>query len=1209
MVKPRVFPIPLLAAMVLTICMAPLFGQEFRATISGHVFDGSGAAVAGAQIQATNVASNESTNARSDTSGVYTLPFLRPGVYRITVRNDGFKTFVRDNINAQVGQIVGLDITLEVGAITETVEVTSEVALLETQTASRSGIVNTKQVTELPLNSRNPFMLGAMMSGVTFRGAAIWQRPFDNGAIAEWSVNGGRQSNNEFLMDGAPNNAQAGSNNIAYVPIVDAVQEFSVQQNSYDAQYGKTGGGVFNVVLKSGTPQFHATGWWFLRRKALDANTFQNNAVGVERPDHTLDQYGFQLDGPIYFPKLLKKDGPVKLFYMGSFENYRENWPQFLRNSYPEMDMRGGDFSKLVNAANQQVRIYDPMTASFAPNGDPIRTQFANNRIPTSRINPVAAAVTGYMPQPNAVTSGVGYARQNVLDPEYAAKDKFYNLILKFDWQFGQNHRAYIRHASNDRTEDRCTNGICDGPGQEGQQPFQRINDAYVADWVWTITPTTLLNVRASHNRFIEKGLGRANEGFDLTSLGLPSSLISTIPGPAYFGRWEFRDSGNNVVYSNMGRDQGINITNNYNLMTNLTKIVGGHTMKMGMDLRRIHFIQQNSGHILRFQTRGNWTQRLWNQTEPDSGDPFADFLLGLSNATESSSNYPVYPFFQQWYFSPYFQDDWKVSRKLTLNLGLRWDFNQAPTEKYDRLNRGLDTQIASPAASQISPAMLALYPQLANMKGGLRFAGVDGNPRYAANNDMNNFQPRIGAAYALNEKTVLRGGYGLFFMNPNNDSLLTTGFSTTTPLLVSLDDNRTPIPNLLSNPYPNGINQPAGSSLGAATFLGRNTNWFNPDFRIPKVHQFSFGFQRQITQTSTLELTYVGSRTIGANDERNSNNPSPEFRKLCNLWEGGDPAYCNAGVPNPFQGVESFRGTPFYTANTISRLQLNRAFPQFNGDMLERGLNTSKIWYNSLQFNFNQRVGSDLTLLWNYTFSKMVERWGYNDPVNNVNRQGLYFNDRPHYFKFNTVYELPIGKGKKWGGSAPKIVDLVAGGWTVSTYTQFSSGEPNDLPSGAVPLKDPRTLGGDWDGNVNWNDHQVVGWNPCVLRQFNDGSITPQAYSIARGCSPTDHSQYAWIIPADHTPRMTPSRSGQIRKQSLFNMDMSIAKSFQVTERLRFQLRGEAFNLTNYYFFGRDNNFNTDPNSPNFGTQFPSQAWIGNGYPRQVQIGFKAYW
>jgi len=242
------------------------YAQEFRATLSGRVFDRTGAAVPSAKVEATNVATNESTTATTDVSGTYTIPFLRPGPYKLTVTAAGLKTFSRENIVLQVGQIAGIDVTLEVGEVAERIEVAAEAALLETQTASRSGIVNTVQVTELPLNARNPFMLGAMMPGVIWRGNAIWTRPFDNGAIAEWVVNGGSQRDNEFLLDGAPNNAQMGLNNIAYAPIVDAVQEFNIPTNTYDSQYGHSGGGIFNVVLKSGTSQHHITAWEFARR-------------------------------------------------------------------------------------------------------------------------------------------------------------------------------------------------------------------------------------------------------------------------------------------------------------------------------------------------------------------------------------------------------------------------------------------------------------------------------------------------------------------------------------------------------------------------------------------------------------------------------------------------------------------------------------------------------------------------------------------------------------------------------------------------------------------------------------------------------------------------------------------------------------------------------------------------------------------------------
>jgi len=1183
-----------------TLCLLAggLLAQEFRATITGRVLDPSGAAVPNVAIRAVNAANNETSNATSDASGAYTIPFLRPGQYKLTATAQGFKVVNRENVTLQVSQLAGIDITLEVGAVTDTVNVTGEAALLETQTASRSGIVNSLAVSELPLNARNPFMLGTMMSGVVFRGAAIWQRPFDNGAIAQWSVNGGRESNNEFMMDGAPNNAQAGGNNIAYVPIVDAVQEFVVQQNSYDAQYGKTGGGVFNVVLKSGGTAFRATAWEFARRPWLDANTFQSNALprpaGIKntRADHVLDQYGFQFDGPIYLPKLLTKNSPVKLFYLGSFENYREKTPGPLTNSYPEPEIRTGDFSKLRNATGAPITIYDPIGGQVV-NGDPVRNPFPGNIIPANRISPVAAAVTRFMPLPNAATTAnLQYSTANHRLPNYVANDKFYNLILKFDWNFGDRHRAFFRHASNDRTEDRAGNGIDNKPGTNGQQPFQRINDAYVADWLWTATPTLVINVRGSHNRFIEKGFGRANENFDLTSFGLPARLIQSLPGPTYFGSWQ------NPGYSGLGRGQGFNLTNNYNLAANITKIAGSHNLKMGVDLRRIHFIQQNSGDILQFAGQRNYTQRIWNQGESTAGDSYASFLLG---AVTGNSNYPVYPFNRQWYFAPYLQDDWKVSRRLTLNLGFRWDYNGAPDEKWNRQNRGFDATLASPIAGQISPANLALYPELRNLKGGFQFAGVNGNPRLAAKNDLNNFQGRIGAAYSVNDKTVVRGGYGLYYLNPNNNFLQTAGFSTNTPLVDSVDGGRNPLPGLLSNPYPNGIAVPSGAGLGASTFVGRNNNWFQPDFNTPKVHQFSFGIQRQVSASASLEASFVGSRSVGLNTDRAYNIPSLAFRKTCNPLEGGSVAFCDTQVPNPFQGIEAFRGTTHFTAANLSRFNLNRPFPQFSGDLQQTGLGDSRIWYNSAQINYNQRIAGGLMIVTNYTFSKTVEKWGWNDPYANVQQQGLYFNDRPHFFKFTGIYDLPFGKGKKFGAGASSLANKFIGGWEVTSFYTTASGEPNNLPGNVIQLKDPRVA------NIDWKANQVRAWSPCVARQFNDGTVAVQPYSITLGCS-ANVADASWLQLPNYAPRSTPSRSGQIRKHRAFTLDSSILKNFQATERLRIQFRAEAFNLFNHNYYGRDN-FNTDPNNPNFGTVFPALVSNQNTFPRQVQLGIKAYW
>ncbi len=1184
------------ALVLLLLASVAVFGQEFRATISGHVYDASGGSVPNAKVTAVHVATGDTTNVTTDASGVYSIPFLRPGVYRLTVTAEGFKQFVRENITLQVSQMAGIDITLDVGPVTEAIKVTAEVAMLETQTANRGGVVNQTQITEIPLNTRNPFMLGWMMSGVTFRGAPIWQRPFDNGAIAEWSVNGSRQRNNDFLMDGAPNNGQMGGNNIAYVPIVDAVQEFNVQTNSYNAEYGHTGGGVFNVLLKSGTSNFHGAAWEFMRRKAFDANTFQNNSIGSPKPGHSLDQYGFQLEGPIYMPKFLKKDGAVKLFYLGSFENYQEDWPQFLRTSWPATEMREGDFSKLTNAAGRPVTIYNPFTTNFAANGDPIRQPFDNNRIPSSLIHQVARNVTKYMPVPNATTPSVRYATQNFLLPEYAAGDDFYNLILKFDWIFGDRHRAFFRHASNDRTENRCVNGVCEGPGMDGQQPFQRINDAYVADWVYTMTPTVVINVRASHNRFIEKGFGRGNVGFDIASLGLSQSLLTQLPGGVGFGRWDFPG------YNSLGRAQSYNFTNNYGLTVNVTKIAGSHTVKLGLEARRVHYITQNVGNILQFSGQTQWTQRLWNQGEDTAGDGYASFLLGLASG---SSNYPLFPFFRNWYVAPYFQDDWKVNRRLTVNFGLRWDFNMSPDEKYNRINRGFDPNVSSPVISQLPASALSQYPNLRNLKGGLNFAGVNGLPAHVGNPDWNDIQPRIGAAFQISSKLVMRGGWGLYYMNPNNDNLRTTGFDTSTPIVTSLDGGRTPIPNILSNPYPSGISVPTGAGLGAATFVGRNFTWFDPTFRTPYVHQFSFGFQYRVTQTSTVDFSYVGSRTIGANSEKAYNIPTAEFRKSCNLQEGGSPIFCDAALPNPFLNVPAFAGTGYFTANTVSRYNLNRPFPQFNGDLTQQGRNDSNIWYNSLQVNYNQRLARGLTVLGNVVFSKMVERWGFNDAFNNVQQQGLYFNDRPWLIKFTGVYDLPFGKGQKWGAGTNRIMRTLISGWELTGFYNHGAGEPADLPGNVVQLKDPRTGIAD----IDWKAQQVRGWSPCVARQFNDGSIVPAAAAIAAGCG-TDLSNYVWLQTAGYAPRHTPFRSGQVRRHKAFFFDGSINKTTHINERVRVQFGLEAFNAFNHYYYGLASTFNTNATDANFGTIFPNQASLTNtGYARMLQIRMKLYW
>lgn len=1199
------------------------FGQDFRASIAGHILDSSGAAVPMAVITAVNLGTNESVSAKTDTSGSYTIPLLRPGDYRVTISANGFKKFVRDHVTLEAAKPLGIDATLEVGALTDTIEVKAEAVTLETQSAMRSGVVSEQQVAEMPLNARNPFMLGVMMPGVNFNGAAIWQRPFDNGAIAQWSMNGGRDSSSEFMLDGASNDGQMGSNNIAYVPIVDAVQEFNVMTNLYNAEYGKTGSGIMNVVLKSGGNQHHGSAYEFLRRSPLDANTFQNNAIpasltnpsgGAPRPDHYLDQYGFEVEGPVRIPYLLRKNGPVKLFYMGAFENYREGTPNPLIVSWPTAEFRTGDFSKLVTSQGLPIKIYDPFTASYDSSGNTVvaRQPFAGNIIPASRINPIAKAVTAYMPLPNqASAAGCRYSTCNLFLPGYFDKDKFYNLILKFDWLFGDKHRAFFRHASNDRTEDRSVNGIDNKPGTDGQQPFQRINDAYVIDWTSTLTPTFIFNARASYNRFIEKGFGRANENFDLTTLGFSKSLLSQLPSPVYFGVWNFDN------YQTLGRGQSNNFTDTYQLVFSGTKVAGNHTFKAGLDLRQINYEIQNTGSILNFTGNSTWTQNSWTSADVNSGDGYASFLLGI---TGGSSNYPLYPWWRQRYTAMYLTDDWKVSRKLTLNLGVRWDITTPQYEKWNRQNGPFDPAVASPIASQVAANVAALGDQLpasvasrlSNLRGGITFAGVGGNGSTPFPTRYNNIQPRVGIAYQVRPNLVMRTGFGLYYSNATNDFQQTNGFSTSTSIVNSLDSGRTPIANILSNPYPNGIQVPTGSTAGAATFVGRNPSWFDPGFVNPSVWQFSFGFQYELNKATMIDASYVGSRSYNLNMSADYNIPGLNYRKTCNLLEGGAPANCDATVPNPFKGIAAFNGTSYYTSNTISLYQLNRPFPQFSGVLTQLGRNDSFITYNSFQLTVNWRTKGGLTLMTNYTLSKQIEEWGFNDRFTNTYQQGPYYLDRPQVVKFTAIYSLPFGEGKKYLAGSNRVVKKLVGGWEATSFILDPlSGYPANLPGNAILLKDPRQAGGDFSGSVNWKSYLVREWNPCVLRQFNDGSIAPTPASLALGCG-TDFKNnwgnYAWLETASYAPRFTPYRSGQIRVHHAVQLDASLLKRTKITERVSAQFGFEAFNLMNHNYFGRDN-LNTDPNSPNFGGVIPANVSTQNMLPRQIQVRMKVNW
>ena len=979
-----------------------------------------------------------------------------------------------------------------------------------------------------------------------------------------------------------PNNAQAGGNNIALVPPVDSVQEFKIQTNSFDAQYGKTMGGIVNVSLKGGTNQVHGTLYEFARRNQWDANSFQNNARGTPKVAHFLDQYGGAIGGPIYIPKLY--DGRNKSFFFVNYEGYREGTPTPLLLNVPTPEMLKGDFSGLKDANGNRITIYDPATGRDV-NGVFTRDAFPNNIIPANRINPVAQRILGYQPKPNTVTPGVANTTQNFFLPggDNLDKDDFYNLVIKLDQNFGSKHHVFFRHASNDRTEMRSTNGV-KGVGEDGPLPLKRVNDAYVIDWVGTLTPTLIANFRVSFNRYLDPSYGRGNEGFDLSTLGFPKSLVSQLPGVGSFGRYEF--SG----YNSLGRYYGGSWTNTWAAHPTLTWIKGSQTLKAGIDMRWVQYATKNVGNPFRITADKGGTRKEYNRDDATSGDAIASFLLGVPSG--GNIDYNTFPTFMKPYFAPYIQDDWKVNRKLTVNLGLRWDLNMAANERFNRLTTGFDPNAVSPINALIDRTK---FPNFPTVKGTLLFAGKDGQGNRSGNTDFTAIQPRAGFAYSISDRLVMRGGIGKYYLNPNNDDLQTPGFSLSTPLLNSNDGGRSFIEGALSNPFPSGPTIPAGSSLGGNSFLGRGPQFFNPNFKLPYVYQFSYGFQYQLGKGSTIEASYVGNRTYKLESDRQYNEPDLAFRKKCNPLEGGDPAFCDALVPNPFFGLSQFAGTNLGSNPTISRFDLNRPFPQFTG-FLEKGRNDGRVWYNSLQVTYNQRYKGGLNMTVAYTLAKMVERWGFLDPQANVLQQGLYPWDRPHAFKVGTVWELPFGKGRKFLNSSNGFISRLTSGWQHTMIFQYTSGRPWDMNNGNVAYLKEAKL-----DNIDWNAAQIRGVAPCVGRYNSDNSISLQPYSVAYGCK-----DYNFLILPRYAPRQSPYRDGRLRGDAEPQVDMSVNKTTHITERMSVQFRAEAFNIMNKFYLPLEN-FVNDANNANFGSIIKGSTAQGNAnFPRQIQFAVK---
>jgi hypothetical protein len=1167
-----------LAMVTLLMAAAMAYGQDARASLSGFVTDSSQAAVAGAKVRLMNTGTSVAFETETNTTGQYRFLFLIPGSYKLTVEANGFRTFERTGITLQVGQSAEVHAPLQVGTMTETITVSSSAALLETEKSDRGQVVDKVRITDLPLNVRNPIMLTALSTGVVQTGGQAHLNPFSNSGISSWSVNGGMTNNTEFIMDGAPNNAFSGrQNRIAYVPPADAVEEFKVLTTAYDAQYGKTGGGVINVSTKSGTNIYHGTAYEFLKRPALNANTFSNNAKGLPRAKTGLDQWGFTIGGPVRIPKMY--DGHDKTFFFFSGEAYHEklHFPNESITSVPTVAQKRGDFSRTFDNAGRLMTIFDPTTGRQVGNNW-VRDPFAGNVIPANRINPSAAKIASVYPDPNSVTPGSPEWQNNFVLAPNPGYFNFHNYNARVDHNFSSKNRVYGRWGWNRHESFRIKNAI-PGIGAD-HQTGGKTNNGLTLDWVSTLSTTMVFNLRTSMTRW-QEDLPGFDHKFSPTQWGWPESLARALPLQSRGGTRNFptrmlfvQDS---MPVPSGGRPPYINVdsygflgsntflfepTNVFSLAPNVALIRGRHTVKIGLDYRVSRFTEQRPDFAAsRLNFDRGFTRQNYLVQDAVSGNAIASMLLGYPVSGLIDNN--VFPYYQTQYAAPWIQDDFKVTRKLTLNLGLRWDMNFAPTERFNRANRGFFADAVNPISERVNKTQFPGF----QVRGGIGFAGVNGQPRTPFVNDLRTVQPRIGAAYQLSTKTVLRGGFGMFYTSPISRGF-TNGFSIQTPYVSSIDAGRTPANNV-SNPFPQGVLQPPGSSLGLQTFLGQSPSFTDPLFRTPYVRQFSFGVQRQLPWGMTLDASYVGSRTMKAAVSRPYNELPVEALAL-------GASVLNQSVPNPFAGLINAGGLG---AATIPRQQLLRPFPQFASfNMADR--NEGRIWYNSLQVLVEKRYSHGLTFLAAYTLSKNIEAMSYLNGQDAAPTRTLTAWDTPHRLTIAPIYELPFGPGRALFNTQNKFWSRVAGGWQTVVTSTFQSGTPMSIPGDVYLLGDPRLANPTWD------------------RLFKTGVI--DVNGTVRNVLPGE--QPVFQVRPPFTLRTTPLRYGNLRNQWGRTYDFSILKTVKFTERVKSQFRVEAFNVLNTAIFSA--NPNLTPTSVNFGKIFRDNGQSNS--PRIVQLGFR---
>jgi hypothetical protein len=1184
---------PFLTQLLCTLSPLMLLAQDPRAVISGTVTDPTGAPVANARVTAVNTLTNVAYQSTTTSEGFYTLPYLPQGSYVVSVEVPGFKRAERRGIELRIAERVTLDFRLELGTIQETVSVSAEAPLLEFGTATAGQVVDRRRIAELPLAEGNPLTLVQLAPGIIVTGGYTSLSALSNSGPSNFEVNGS-PGGNEFTLDGSPNTADRhgqGAARVGLQPPTDAVEEFKIVTAGFDAQMGRTAGGSIDVAIRSGTNRLQGTLYEFVRNDALAANSFFNNRQGIKKQARRYHRFGGTVGGPVWLPGLY--NGRDRTFFFGAYERIRTLTPWLETLTVPDEAFRRGDFSALLNRPTP-LYVYDPLTARTQGSRvvrDPIQCQGRINVICPERISPIAKNYLSFLPLPNVptpATTGNFIGRTN--------NDNTYDVvILRVDHTINDKHRFFGRFSHSWRTEiDENSAGRVNGVRINGRLGH-RGNRGGVFDYIFMPSAATILNFRAGFTRFKQDRVSLASLDYDVRKMGFSEAALrlftaNTLP------------QINISNYSSPVEPTGYrNSTPLWSFQPTLTRIASTHSLRFGYDFR---VYQENRMDQTYQAGQYDFTNEFTRETDLSTSLPYeqiqaqamASFLLGLP----SGGNFPLLASRAATakYQAVFFQDDWRVTRRLTLNLGLRYEVDFGTTERYNRRIHDFDFTVTNPTEAAVKAnyarnPIPEVPPDQFRLRGGVIFASPE---RRGFKPDANNFQPRLGAAFRISERTVVRAAFGLFMVPFVMDALNQNGFSRNTPLIASPDRGLTFLATL-ENPFPNGYVPEGKRDL--TSLVGQNPGTIVPEKRANgMVQRWQVSLQRELPGRWLAEASYLGNRGRQLTVVTDINPIPRQYQSTSPVRDQTLINFLDTPVTNPFRGVAGYEGTAFYTASVINRSQLLRPYPHYTGLSIERYDGASS--YHALQTRLEKRFSQGYTVTGTYTWSKFLEQVSKLNPTDAKYEKRLNDADSPHRVALSGIWELPLGRGRRYGSSWRGWKQAVMGDFQVQGIFQYQAGLPltlgniyfNGNLSDLKPVIRSSTIGVLGSTNILDNvfrtNIQQTGF------YFQDDAVRTGGqldYTKQRNDPRINLSQNI---------RTLPSRVSNFRNQGITLLDLSVIKNFAFGERVKLQFRAEAINALNKAHFAAPV---LNPRDPNFGRVTSTDSPT---LPREFQLGLK---